>query len=182
MKERLLLHVCCAPCLAYPITLLSDYDVLCFFSNSNIYPEEELYKRKESFERFCKVNKINYFIDEYNYDSWTDFIKGFENEPEKGKRCELCFHYRLDKSFNFAKKNGIKKVTTTLTVAPYKSSNMVFKVACSLSNKYGIEFLEFDFKKKDGYKKTKEIAKKENLYIQDYCGCYFSLNDKLKRV
>jgi predicted adenine nucleotide alpha hydrolase (AANH) superfamily ATPase len=67
-------------------------------------------------------------------------------------------------------------------VAPYKDSRLIFDIATNLSSEYGIKFLDFDFKKKDGYAKTKELAKENGIYMQNYCGCVFSLLDKEQRT
>ncbi len=179
MKEKLLIHACCGPCSAYPLRVLKDdFELLGFFSNSNIAPEEEYKKREQSFEDLCDAVGVNYVVDHYDPDSWNEAVKGLENEPERGKRCEKCFEFRLRRAFEFAKKNKIKYITTTLTVTPYKDTKMVFKTGQKLSDEYGVSFTPMDFKKNDGFKKTLELAKKQGLYLQKYCGCIYSLKDR----
>ncbi len=183
MKEKLLLHCCCGPCAAHPSKVLKDsFDVLAFFSNSNVEPKEEYQKRLDSFKKLCELTGLEYSVDEYDSDEWFETIKGLELEPERGKRCSICFEYRLKRAFEFAKKNGIKYITTTITVSPYKDSKMVFDVGKKLSQQYGVSFTALDFKKEDGFKKTKELAEKYSLYMQNYCGCVYSLRDKEGRT
>ena len=65
--------------------------------------------------------------------------------------------------------------TTTLTVSPHKQSKVIFEVAFELAQKYELIFLDIDFKKENGFLKTMQIAKEENFYRQNYCGCEFSM-------
>ena len=183
MKEKLLLHCCCGPCATYPSKVLKDsFEVIAFFSNSNIHPEQEYQKRLDSFKKLCELTKLDHIVDEYLPEAWLGDTKGLELEPEKGKRCRVCFEHRLKRAFEFAKKNKIKYITTTLTVAPYKDSKTVFDIGKALSEQYGISFAMLDFKKDDGFKKTKELAVKHGLYMQNYCGCVYSLKDRERRT
>ncbi|HOW16637.1 MAG TPA: epoxyqueuosine reductase QueH [bacterium] len=179
MKEKLLIHACCGPCSANPFNELGkDFDLLGFFSNSNIQPLEEYEKRLDSFTKISSTLKVEYFVDAYDPNDWNDAIKGLENEPERGERCKRCFEYRLRRSFEFAKNNKIKYISTTLTVAPYKDSKTVLGLGESLSKEYGVSFLGIDLKKNDGFKKTMALARKHGLYMQNYCGCIYSLKSR----
>jgi predicted adenine nucleotide alpha hydrolase (AANH) superfamily ATPase len=177
ITKKLALHVCCAPCASYPVELLkTEYKIYGFYSNSNIYPQEEYRQRIESFNKLCGLTGISGHIDNYDPDSWSRLVCGLENEPEKGRRCAVCIYSRLKKTFDFSRENNIENVGTVLTVAPYKDSGMIFDIGEKLSQEYGINFLKIDFKKKDGYKRTREIARSNNYYIQDYCGCLYSMH------
>lgn len=183
MKERLLIHSCCGPCSAYPFSLLTDsFKVEAFYSNSNLNTASEYFKRLEGLRLLCSRQGVTCYTDDYVPEQWYEVVKGYEHEPERGTRCKICYEYRLRRTFEFAKANNIKYVTTTLTVAPYKDSRVIFDIATRLSDEYGVKFLDFDFKKKDGYLKTKELAKENGIYIQNYCGCVFSLVDKEQRT
>ena len=183
MKERLLVHCCCGPCAAYPFSVLvENFKVEAFFSNSNLNTASEYFKRLEALRLLCARQGITCYADDYEPEGWHKAIKGLENEPEKGKRCTTCYEYRLKRTFEFAKQNNIEYVTTTLTVAPYKDSKTIFEIAGRLSKEYGVRFLELDFKKNNGYVKTKKLAVDNDLYVQNYCGCEFSLLDREQRV
>jgi predicted adenine nucleotide alpha hydrolase (AANH) superfamily ATPase len=99
--------------------------------------------------------------------------KGYENEPEKGARCERCFRYNLEKTAKFAKEHGLDAFTTSLTVSPHKVSPVIFKCGeeVALDN---TPFLKVDFKKNNGFLCSTKRAKELNLYRQSYCGCEFS--------
>lgn len=182
-KKKLLLHACCAPCSAYPISFLSnEFDLLIYFSNSNLDSEEEFNKRLENFKKLDF--KFDIAVDNYDPSEWDILCDPFKSEPEKGKRCEICIRYRLERSFLFAKNSNIGILTSTLTVSPYKNAAMIFKTAESLNvatseeSKTGIVYQNFDFKKNDGFNKTMQISRSFNLYIQNYCGCKYSKNTR----
>ena len=174
--EEILLHACCAVCMAYPIELLKEnYNPVVFFCNPNIYPEAEYIRRRDELIKYCEQQGYKYFIDDYEPEKWYAYIKGLEKEPEKGKRCNKCFEYRLLKSAQKAKDLGIKTFTTTLSVSPHKVSKNVFEAGQNAAQQYGLTFLEQDFKKQNGFLKKMEIAKKNDFYRQQYCGCEFSI-------
>lgn len=175
-KEKILLHACCAVCMAYPIELLKeDYEPMVFFSNPNIYPQEEYNRRLGELITYCDKKRYSYLIDEYNPELWQAYIAGLENEKEKGLRCDKCFEFRLERTAQKALELGINTITTTLTVSPHKISKNIFRVGNLVSEKYGIKFLENDFKKQNGFLKTMELAKENNFYRQQYCGCKYSI-------
>jgi len=175
--NKIILHACCAPCASYPIKkLIADgYEPVVFFYNPNIFPFREYQTRKFELKKYCQQNNIEYFEEQYNIKEFYTSIKGYEHEPEKGKRCEICFNLRLLKAANFAKKNNIKYFTTTLTVSPHKKSEDIFKIGKQIEKTTDVIFLEYNFKKENGYKISREIAKENNMYSQNYCGCQFSI-------
>ena len=101
-------------------------------------------------------------------------IKGLEKEPERGKRCNICYQMRMEKAAIVAKENNYDYFCTTLSVSPYKNAKLINEIGESLEKKYNIKWLYSDFKKKDGYKKSIELSKEYNLYRQNYCGCIYS--------
>lgn len=177
--KKIVLQACCAPCASYPIRKLKQdgYAPVVFFYNPNIYPFEEYETRRAELQNYCKKNDIEYIEGEWENELFLDFIKGYEKEPERGKRCEKCFYLRLDKTAQIAVKNNIKYFTTTLTVSPHKDSEQIFKTGEEIASKYNLEFLQYNFKKQNGYKISREIAKENNMYIQKYCGCVFSMRN-----
>lgn len=178
-RKKLLLHSCCGPCSSYVISYLTKYfDITVFYYNPNIYPYEEYLKRKE--EQIRLINEIDTensldIIDcDYDNDLYEKLIKGLEQEPERGKRCNVCYLMRLDKTAAIAKENGYDFFCTTLSVSPYKNANLINEYGSSLEDKYRVRWLYSDFKKKDGYKQSILLSQKYNLYRQNYCGCVYS--------
>lgn len=161
--------------MAHPIELLkADYEPIVWFFNPNIFPEKEYHRRKDELVKYCAKKGYELIVEDYEPECWKEYIKGFEAEPERGRRCTRCFEYRMDKTAQKASELGIKTFTTTLSVSPHKISKTVFKAGVQAAKKHGISFLAQDFKKQNGFIKTMEISKKENFYRQQYCGCEFS--------
>ena len=111
---------------------------------------------------------------DYDNNLYEEKIKGLEMEPERGKRCEICYKLRIEKTANIAKENNYDYFCTTLSVSPYKNANLINKIGEEMEQKYKIKWLYSDFKKKDGYKKSIMLSQKYNLYRQNYCGCIYS--------
>ena len=116
---------------------------------------------------------------DYDNNIYEQKIKGYENCPERGERCTICFNLRLEKTAQIAKENDFDYFCTTLTVSPYKNANKINEIGKKLEEKYHIKWLYSDFKKNDGYKKSIELSKKYNLYRQNYCGCIYSKNGNI---
>jgi len=177
MREKVLLHCCCAVCAGYSIEkLLSlNYEPVLYWFNPNIYPLEEYDRRFCELKRYAEKLSLELIVGENDQSKWYDFVSGLETEKEGGARCLKCFEYRLSAAAKAAKSRGIEKFTTTLTISPHKNSKNIFLEGQKAAQKFGVNFLEIDFKKQDGFLKTMNIAKQENFYRQKYCGCEFSM-------
>jgi predicted adenine nucleotide alpha hydrolase (AANH) superfamily ATPase len=178
MQQKILIHACCAPCSAFVIDELirRNFQVTVFFYNPNIYPEQEYNLRKEELKKYCNKLKISYIDqDNHEHDLWLQNIKGLEQEPERGKRCAVCFKLRLTKTAEFAKQNNFPIFATTLTISPHKDSDLISSIGRELAEQNNLEFLAEDWKKNNGYAKSCEISKEQNFYRQTYCGCEFSI-------
>ena len=181
--KKILLHSCCAPCSSHVITYLTKYfDITILYYNPNISPKEEYEKRKSEQIRLIKsidkVNKIDIIDCDYDNDLYEKSIKGYENCPERGSRCTICFNLRLKKTAEMAKLLNYDYFGTTLTVSPYKNAKLINEIGKKYEEEYGVKWLYSDFKKEDGYKKSIELSKKYGLYRQDYCGCKYSVREK----
>ncbi|MGN0462574.1 MAG: epoxyqueuosine reductase QueH [Ruminococcus sp.] len=177
----LLLHACCAPCSGYVIEYLSNYFRLTMlFFNPNIGEREEYSYRRDELKRLISEMKTKYpvsFIDgEYNPQEFYNVAKGFENEPERGKRCSKCFSLRLNYTASVAEKEGFDYFATTLTLSPLKNAEIINSIGEKIECKS--KYLPSDFKKKEGYKRSIVLSKEHNLYRQNYCGCVFSKRNR----
>ncbi|MHA1270477.1 MAG: epoxyqueuosine reductase QueH [Candidatus Helarchaeota archaeon] len=178
---KLLLDCCCGPCATHCINeLQKDYDITLFVSNFNIHPKEEYEKRLQSLKKYAEIKKIPLINLEYNPNNWFNAIKGHEGDKEGGERCKICFAFRLELAAKWGKENNFDLFTTTLTISPHKNAQIINSIGIKISKKYNIKFLEANFKKMDGFKKSIAISKKYNLYRQSYCGCLFSIRKKWK--
>lgn len=183
-KPTLLLHSCCAPCSTSVLeNVCKDFDVTVLYYNPNIFPESEFLKRQKEQERFCKEfmpeKNIKFVTLPYDEREFSECVKGLENEHEGGKRCTECFILRLEAGAKYAKEKGFDFFTTTLSVSPLKDAKRLNAIGTALGEKYGISYLVSDFKKKDGYKRSCEISKEYNMYRQDFCGCKYSLAQRI---
>ncbi|MFQ5887363.1 MAG: epoxyqueuosine reductase QueH, partial [Candidatus Hydrothermarchaeales archaeon] len=116
-KPKLLLHICCAPCSTHVIdTLKEDYDITGFFYNPNIHPREEYLLRSGEMEDLAQKMGIVAIEGDYDVREWFKAIEGLEDEPERGKRCEICFKMRLEKTAELAQDEEYQCFTTTLTI------------------------------------------------------------------
>lgn len=173
--KKLLLHSCCAPCSTAVIERLKDdFDITIFYYNPNIQPREEYEKRLSEQKRLLGILKIPFIEGEYEEIAFEKISCGLENVKEGGARCYKCFEMRLGKTFEVAKEKGFDMFATTLSVSPMKNAKWINEIGQRLETD-NLLFLESDFKKKDGYKRSIELSKQFNLYRQHYCGCLFSL-------
>ncbi len=175
----LLIHSCCAPCSSYVLEYLSDYfAITVYYYNPNIDPEEEYirrFKEQESLIKSMKLkNPVQFIGGEYEPQKYYQLIKGYENNPEGGDRCTICYRMRLEKAGKLASESGYEFFTTTLTISPHKNASKINEIGQELSSIYGVLYLPSDFKKRNGYKRSIELSNKYKLYRQDYCGCVFS--------
>ena len=176
---KLLLHSCCAPCSSHVISVLTDcFDITILYYNPNIEPFEEYEKRKQEeirfIEQYPNKNKLDIIDCDYDNILFKKMSEGLEQEKEGGARCVKCYHLRLDKTASIASELNYDYFATTLTVSPLKNSEKLNTIGKFLETKYNIKYLVSDFKKKEGYKHSIELAKEYDLYRQDYCGCIYS--------
>lgn len=176
-KPSLLLHICCAPCASYISRdiLLPDYDLTWYFCNPNLNTLEEYTKRLEAVKFVAAKYNIPLIIEPYEHSVWLEMVAGREADPEKGKRCHICYRDRLAKTAKIAKEKKFSYFSTSLLVSPYKDSEAIRKISSSLAEENNLKFLDFDFQANDGYRKSQNLAKELGIYRQKFCGCEFSL-------
>ena len=181
----LLLHTCCAPCSTTVIKRLSDYFcITVFYYNPNIEPFLEYDKRKKEQIRFLREysskNPISFCDCDWDNEAFQQMAKGLEFEKEGGRRCHQCYLLRLEKTAQMALEKHFDYFTTSLTISPYKNSQVINQVGRVLEEKYGVAYLYSDFKKENGYLESIQNSKEFHLYRQDYCGCLFSKRMMMK--
>jgi predicted adenine nucleotide alpha hydrolase (AANH) superfamily ATPase len=175
VKPKLLLHVCCGPCATEVIRRLrDDYEVVGFFYNPNIHPEEEHSKRLMEVQRLSALWRVLVDTVEYDHGRFLEAVRGLEGEPEAGSRCLVCYRLRLEESARRAAANGCTYLATTLTIAPMKKASAINPIGREAAARHGLVFVEEDWKKRDGFKRSVELSKDLGLYRQGYCGCEFS--------
>ena len=150
------------------------YSVVVYFYNPNIYPVEEYEKRLDAQRTLCAHFGCELIVGEYEPEIYYESVKGYENEPEKGARCDKCFELRLKKSAEMAKTLGIEEFTTSIVISPHKNYEKLTAIGQSIAQDFDLNYLAENFRKQDGFLKTNQISKSLNLYRQNYCGCKFA--------
>ncbi len=179
-EKKLVLHSCCAPCSGEVIEAIhvSGVKQTVFFYNPNIHPKEEYLMRKDENKRYCDKLGIEFIDADYDTKNWFSRVKGFENEPERGHRCTLCFDMRFERTALFAKENDYKVFTSSLGISRWKNMEQINKSGLQAANRYSnLSYWTFNWRKKGGAQRMIEISKSEKFYQQEYCGCVFSLRD-----
>ncbi len=184
-KPKLLLHSCCGPCSSAVLERIEGYfDIDVFYYNPNIDSSDEFYRRSDEqiklVEDLGLDDKIDVKVIKYKHQEFLNYIKGFEKYEEGGARCFRCYRQRLEETAKYAAKNNYDYFTTTLSISPHKDSQILNRLGKFLSEKYKVNYLFSDFKKKNGFKRSVELTDKFNMYRQDYCGCEFSRGEDWK--
>lgn len=179
----LLLHSCCGPCSSYVLEYLSNYfKITVLYYNPNIFPNEEYLKRKEEQKNLISKLPVKYKVEfmetDYDPNVFFDLARGLEDLKEGSERCFKCYRLRMEKTCKLAKMYKFDYFSTTLSVSPYKNSQVLNEIGRSLQEEYQVKYLFSDFKKNNGYKRSIELSKEYNLYRQDYCGCVYSKRDR----
>jgi len=171
---QVVLHVCCGVCAAGAAVALAEegYRVLGYFHNPNIYPHNEYQKRLQAAVQVAE--KLHFSLNEGLYipEEWLRATETLKEEPEGGKRCDVCYRIRLQETFHYLETCGADYFTTTLTVGPHKSATIINRIGQEVG---GDKFLARDFKKKEGFKRATQMARQWGLHRQNYCGCIYSM-------
>ncbi len=171
----MLVHICCAPDALFVMELLRrNYEAEGFFYNPNIHPGEEYLMRLEETRKVAKILDFKLIEGPYDDTRWFEITEKFKDEPEKGRRCDVCYAMRLEKTAEIAAELGGEIFTTVMSLSPWKKAAVMNRIGRMFARRFEIEFLAADFKKKDGFKKSTELSRKHGLYRQGYCGCLYS--------
>ena len=175
---RLLLHTCCAPCSVYCIDSLrlEGIEPTIYWYNPNIHPYMEYKARRDTLKQYTEMIKVEAIFEE-NY-GLKEFCKNVVDDLDN--RCsKYCYTVRLEQTAKFAKENGYDSFTTTLLISPYQNHDELIRIGNEMAKKYGIEFLYRDFR--PGFRAGQAKARELGLYMQKYCGCVFSEEDRYYR-
>lgn len=181
-KIKLVLASCCAPCSAGAIKQLSNADIagvddfIVLFYNPNIFPNDEYIKRMNEQIKYCEELGVKYAIGDWDHDAWKQAVRGLENEPERGKRCAVCFAYRFAYARDFALKNGYNAVASVFGVSKHKDQSQVDAAAKSTLG--DIQYIPIRWDEN----LRQSIGRVSNFYRQNYCGCEFSFRKKPEPV
>ncbi len=174
---KVLMHMCCAPCAVYPVSVLKEKGIELdgLYYNPNIHPHEEFIKREESVEKLAtQEGFMVHYLPDFEEDLWKAIA------DKDSHRCNMCYDMRLKKAFEFAKEKGYDAVTTSLLVSPYQQHELIIEIAEKYAKKYDIPFYYEDFR--IGFREGQKKAKEFGLYCQRYCGCVLSLKERIEEI
>ena len=172
--RRLLLHICCAPCLAGPLGVVREegFEVEGYFYNPNIHPLLEFRRRIKALKVFCESDPLEVHISEdYGLMHFIEAVWTLGAKAD-GRRCRVCYELRLAAAARKAREIGASAFTTTLLVSRHQKHDLVREVAEQVAAREGVDFLYRDFRPLQPV--SDEAAEKQHLYRQPYCGCIFS--------
>lgn len=192
---RVLLHACCAPCSSAIVEWLLAHQIepVIYYCNPNIYPLEEYERRKNESKRHAESLGIKWIDEDYNHEAWRHAVCGLENEPERGKRCEVCFYHRLKATAEKAQELGIPFFATTLASSRWKNLEQINKAGLTAelsisasgltSNSEAVppRFWPQNWRKDGLQERRNELIKTYGFYNQTYCGCEYSLSSRTQR-
>lgn len=169
---RILLHICCGPCLVYPLKHLSEqgFEVEGFFYNPNIHPSFEYMKRRDTLREFANNMGINVFWGCYDLKDY------FGNIADINNHCQFCYDIRLEETARLAKEKGYQIFSTTLLYSKRQKHEMIKEICEEKARKYGLKFYYHDFR--EGWSFGIQESKRLGMYRQNYCGCVFSEKER----
>ena len=179
--NEVLLHACCAPCSSAIVEwmLANGVRPTIFYYNPNIFPREEYEIRKNESQRHAESLGLRWIDGDYDHESWLGDVCGLEGEPERGRRCELCFTLRLTRAAKEAKALGIKYFTTTLASSRWKSLEQIERAGHLAEQAVdGTVFWAQNWRKGGLYERRNQLLREFAFYNQQYCGCEFSMRQR----
>lgn len=175
--EKVLMHICCAPCANRPIAALRDegMEPTGFWYNPNIHPYTEYQSRKHTLEDYAKEIGMKLIIGG-TYDL-RPFLAAVAADPEH--RCGYCYRCRMEATAKYAAENGYAAFTTSLLISPYQDHEAICAIARKAAQTHGVEFLYRDFRPL--FQAGQDFAREHGMYMQKYCGCIYSEEDRYKK-
>lgn len=177
-SDEVLLHACCAPCSSAIIECLLANKIrpTVFYFNPNIYPREEYEIRKSESIRQVTNLGLRFIDGDYNHESWLCQMRGYEQEPERGLRCQKCFNIRLLATAKCAVAEHITCFTTTLASSRWKLQSQIDKAGkYAESEVEGTIYWGYNWRKGGLSERRVQLLKEGGFYNQQYCGCEFSI-------
>lgn len=172
-----LLHICCAPCSVACIESLRGEGIEPhgFWFNPNIHPVTEYRLRRDTLKTFAAEISMELTVnDTYGLRSFVAAVIG-----DLSDRCSYCYRTRLEETARLAALQGFDSFTTTLLISPYQNHEKIKEIGYEAEAKYGVKFLYRDFRPlfKEGQEKAREMG----FYMQKYCGCIFSEEERYRQ-
>lgn len=178
--SQVLLHACCAPCSSAIVEWMLQHNIrpTIFYFNPNIFPYEEYEIRKNESKRHAESLGIPWIDGDYDHEAWLQAIRGLEQEPERGSRCQQCFRIRLTATALQAQQLGIQHFTTTLASSRWKSLDQITQAGLQAQAAVPSTLFWAQNWRKGGLQdRRNQLLKEYSFYNQLYCGCEFSIRN-----
>ncbi len=171
---KVLMHICCAPCANRPIASLQaeGHQVTGFWYNPNIHPFTEYRSRRNTVRDYLQEQQIP-LIEKNDY-GLRPFVRAVAENI--AGRCVICYRFRLRETAKTAKEQGFDAFTSSLFISPYQNHELMKAVAQEAAEEFGVEFLYEDFRPL--FREGQEFAREHGFYMQKYCGCVFSEEER----
>ena len=177
MKMKTLLHACCAPCSVACIKALRGEGIepTLYWYNPNIHPFTEYKSRRDTLAAYAKEENLECVLrDEYGL---RPFLA--EVMPNVEGRCVRCYEMRLESAARYAYEHSYEQFCTTLLISPYQNHELLRETGEKMAKKYGVAFLYRDFR--PYFREGQQEAREQALYMQKYCGCIFSEEERYQK-
>lgn len=187
--KKILLHTCCVSCLSYANKRFSEagFQIVIFYYNPNIHGKVEYINRLKDVQSYTENNKLQIIVPEYDENDYFRPIRPWQDKKSikyiadknrfRRKRCEFCYHLRVRATAELAKKNRIKYFSTTLLTSPYQDHEFIDYIASQVAKDFKLEFVYLDLRK--GFWQGRNFARSHKHLIPTYCGCTFSLAERM---
>ena len=169
-----LLHICCAPCSVACIRELREEGIepTGFWYNPNIHPMLEYKTRKNTLVEYARSVDLKLILEnEYGLRTFVEAVS-----PNFNERCGYCYRVRMEETARQAAELGFTHFSTTLLISPYQNHDLLAETAERAAREYGVKFLYRDFRPR--FREGQDAARELGLYMQKYCGCVFSEEDR----
>lgn len=178
MADKILLHICCAPCTVFPLGWLRQEgrEICGYFYNPNVHPCSEYIRRRDTLDAYAGREHLRVMRDD-TY-PLADFLR--EVAFRREDRCRHCYLLRLTRTAQVAKRASFDAFTTTLLYSRYQKHDLIRSIGESVAALEGIPFFYQDFR--EGWSEGVRISKETGMYRQRYCGCIFSEKERLDRA
>ena len=177
MHTHTLLHICCAPCANQCIDTLRGEGIepVSLWFNPNIHPWTEYDQRRSTLLEYGEKERVEvHILEDYGL---RDFVCAVAADIDH--RCAHCYTIRLGTAAKYASEHGYEAFTSSLLISPYQNHELLKAVGETMAKKYGVEFLYRDFR--PGFRAGQAKAREMGLYLQKYCGCIFSEEDRYEK-
>lgn len=173
---RVMLHICCAPDATIPVKELKaeGWQVYGYFHGSNIHPEKEVHSRIEALKTLAMAEAFPFMVGTYRPSEWLEHVASMAEEPERGKRCAICFELQLRATVKEAGQQGCTHLCSTLSISPHKDVALISRLGTEIALESGLLWLNRVWRKANGFLRSIQRSRELGLYRQNYCGCLYS--------